>query len=290
MSDSSATDVPSKPDPAVGVARLVDIGVLELSGQDCVTFLQGYLTSDTLALEMAHWQRGAFCNLKGRVVATLWCRRSGERSIELLLHASLRETVMAYLAPYLRFARSELTDVSAERSVLASRGCGFDGGYDLPGTDDVPRQLGAVDPANAGSIVDAHGVIDKESWFAHALLQGDVVLTEQTSGRYLPQSLGLEQHRYIDFDKGCYLGQEVVARAQHRGRVKQQPVLLRIERGDGIDLPDTEVPLTASDGTTAELVQQAFAEGGSGLALAVTRSPETGSYSQAGITYRLLRR
>ncbi len=177
------------------------LGMIRFTGADAKKFLQGYLTADTAALTQS-WQLTALCNIKGRVVASGWVRGTDE-GVDWVLHASLAERAMEFLAPYLRFAKTTAT--VAEEPI----------GYRL-----TPELTFACPSSDEGDAT--------EALLAYLYAERIALVDSTSSERHLPQMLGLTDVGAVSFSKGCYLGQEVVARAQHRGEVKRR---LQAEEG-----------------------------------------------------------
>ena len=88
--------------------------------------------------------------------------------------------------------------------------------YDLPGNPSRVIQLIASESKHPTENNNAHA-----QWQQHNLTQKIVLIEPSTSGRFTPQMLDLEKHGAVSFNKGCYLGQEVVARTQHLGKLKR---------------------------------------------------------------------
>lgn len=181
-----------------------------ITGAQPATFLQGYLTNDMEALAEGDVARAALCNLKGRVVANGWVYRAAD-AICWIVHQTLAARAVEVLTPYARFSRCSVTVDDSPVVVTAAAGLGplVEGWYladpgDLSGAADLP----AADAELMRALIAA-----PYAWVSAA-----------TSDMFLPQMLGLEQAGAIDFHKGCYLGQEVVARAQFRGAVKRKLV------------------------------------------------------------------
>ena len=258
-----------------GLAWLSRLTALTLEGHDCVDFLQGYLTCDSTRLTQDAWQPTAICDLKGRVFCTLWCRLARADAVELVLHASMGAGLQAFLGKYLMFAKAQLKDAPAGSAVLGVLGDG-------PGYPAGPKRRLLIVREAADAELLAMPVIAEDAFVSDALRRGDVFLSERCSGRFLPQALGLETLGYVDFDKGCYLGQEIVARAQHRGQVKQRPTLLAWQSND--PLPPLEDPAQSDTGETVTLLERSRVAVGEGLALAVSREP-IGELRQHTLTY-----
>ncbi|MFT7652986.1 MAG: folate-binding protein YgfZ [Limisphaerales bacterium] len=175
-------------------------------GPNVCDFLQGYLTCDCRLLDDQHLQPAALCNLKGRVTANGWAYLVDDTTVQLLVHASLAEAVVQALAPYAKFSRCTL-DISADPILI----------HQIPGPLELASNWYLTNTMQDKEPLDASHPI------AHQLiLDGFALVTQATTDKFLPQMVGLTEIGAIDFDKGCYLGQEVVARAQFRGKVKRQ--------------------------------------------------------------------
>ena len=177
---------------------------LELRGPDAADFLQGYLTADLARISVETALPMAYCNIKGRVHASGWV--VGEQSrVRLVVHASVAEGLAADLGRYLVFAKSKLSAPAPSVSFSARR------------TPDAVALPPTTHFATFGAEDDGHDA------FARACAEsGFVVVAEGVSQAFLPQMIGLTEAGAVSFSKGCYLGQEVVARAEHRGAVKQR--------------------------------------------------------------------
>ncbi len=252
--------------PAVtGIAYLPELAVVRFHGSDARSFLQGYLTCDLDTLSTGALTPTALCNLKGRVVMNGWCTAHGDQDVLLVLHASLVERLQVFLRPYLAFSRTRLENRHPETLVLA--------GLTLPDEAgglvlDTRRRLFPVDDLErAREIWAQHPHISDQAWLAALTRDGIPLVTEAVSEAFLPQMLNLDALGAVSFDKGCYLGQEVVARAQHRGQVKRRLAVLTW-RGPNAPSPGTDI--TADDGRAVGVVlQSAVADADTGPLLAV---------------------
>lgn len=229
---------------------------LRFQGPDAAAFLQGYLTADMDALRPDVALPVACCNLQGRVVASGWA--SGEPSdVYLLLAESAAAPFAEHLRKYLLFSKSQLTTPTA--------GLRF---------SPAPSSGAVALPPTAW-----HATLDAEADDAHdefadaCVASGFVTVSTPVLAAFLPQMLGLTDAGAVSFTKGCYLGQEVVARAQHRGQVKQT---LRAYRYSGesrlAESPPGESPPIGAEIVHGERKIGVVVAVGSGRALAVTRS------------------
>ena len=200
---------------------------LNVTGSNVVEFLQGYLTCNLDRLSESSTLPMTLCNLKGRVIVSGWVYQRATDHLELIVHESLTERLKEVLAPYARFSRCDLSiSEQPPRVHLNSNGEIL---FGLSGPD--------IDVA---SEIEKHLIDSSFAW-----------VTNATSEMYLPQVLELHTQSAVDFDKGCYLGQEIVARAQFRGSVKKHlvsfvwegdPPEAGSENADG----DTVISVTAS--------------------------------------------
>ena len=175
---------------------------LTVSGADAAQFLQGYVTCDLDAIQPNLALPMALTDLKGRVIANGWCHGSTTR-VALVFHKSLDETIKDHLSRYMVFAKSNFVD---EIRVLNLVVVAVEGEVEL-----TPFGWGLV------PIHDSENELDRLT-VEHEL----PIISLNLSGLFLPQMLNLVKHGAVSFTKGCYLGQEIVARAEHRGQVKRQ--------------------------------------------------------------------
>jgi folate-binding protein YgfZ len=289
-------------DTDIAATRCVDLNhftAITLIGPDARSFLQGYLTCDLDTLTEAHALWGAYCNIKGRVVAdAIVVLTDGHPT--LLLHASLLEAVVASLKKYLAFSRSRFAPVDAAPIVL---------GVVNPTSASVPIQPLAVAPSGTGVAVGMPGAVpravlvlphdeavgvwsdyeihkqtgDAAGWDLIDVRAGIAHVNAQTSETFLPQMLDYDRHNAVSFTKGCYLGQEIVARTQHLGRPKRH---LHHLTWNGMAAPASGAALLRPDQTRAgTLVGVATVATGEGEALAVLNDDVSGLLRTPGVTY-----
>ncbi len=178
--------------------------LLTLAGRDAASFLQGYVTADIDAIAPAHALPTAFTDIKGRVTASGWLWGTADH-VRILLHASVAQSQKADLAKYLMFSKAEWLDDGIARFVRA----------------DDPDAAVSLPPTEFAIAVDhTDRAAGDDTFYRGCVEAGMIVVTEAIAGRFLPQSLGLTAVDAVSFNKGCYLGQEIVARAEHRGRIK----------------------------------------------------------------------
>ena len=212
-----------------------------LSGPKLRAFLQGYITCDLDELQPGIAMPMAITEIKGRVVANGWVFEKDE-CLVLVVHVSVVDIVQKHLLPYMRFARCEIS------------------------VEDLPIYI-CSDVTNVPTKLFVHGQefgFTSQKTRAHDLdafqiETGYALVTAATSGKFLPQMLNLTDFDSVSFSKGCYLGQEVVARAQHRGAVKRRLFLSAHELrdvaiGDQVKTQHGDKAVVVACGASAALV------------------------------------
>ena len=266
-----------------GIVWLDDVGVLSFTGPDVVSFLQGYLTADT-ELIADQLQFTAVCNIKGRTVCTGFAWRE-EQSLMLVLDLTLCQVLLDFLKPYLAFSRTVATDVSGDTLVFGALDITVDGTSHV--LDDRRRLVIVSDLERAEALWSNQAHLDADRWRAVAIARREVWLSVETSGEFLPQMLALDELGAVNFDKGCYLGQEVVARAQHRGKVKRTLVSLEWT-GAG---PSIGTELADDNGRSAGTIVATTRSAEQGQALAVLGgNHEATLHSEAGTVFAVEKR
>jgi len=245
-----------------GIACLTGLTAVRFSGPDVRKFLQGYLTCDTNRLEPGVLTPTALCNLKGRVVLNGWCTAQ-DQDVVLALHATLVDDLGTFLRAYLTFSKTRLLRIEAL----------VFGGLDLPEPaqglimDQRRRLFLCEDLADAMRLWEGTMHLTEQAWLASLTADGIPLVSKPVSQAFLPQMLNLETLGAIDFAKGCYLGQEVVARAQHRGQVKRR--LLQLSwTGDAAPAPGGEI-VDGKQRPAGVVIQSAATTPGGGVLLAV---------------------
>ncbi len=213
---------------------------LRVVGADAFTFLQGQATCDLRRIDPTRSSLGAFCNPQGRVVATfrILAREDGYL---LLLAADLAEAVARRLQMYVLRARVEIQ--VTEIGLAGVAGPAAVRIHPLPEETDAvtriedlawirvldrdPRWLVVGEPprieATWRELETRPEVVvtGDTAWSLREIRSGVPTIHTATSERFLPQMLNLDRIGGVSFDKGCYTGQEVIARAQFRGQVKR---------------------------------------------------------------------
>lgn len=188
---------------------------LAIEGPDAVTYANAQFTVAADTLSADRWSPLAWCDPKGRVLSVMMAR-SGEGLVELVLPAAQANDIGEQLR---RFTIGRRASVASPATVAGS----FEPDSETPLLDvDATRGI----QAGIAAQFDADAVA---RWQRLDLCHGLPWLEPISSGRHLPQWLGLEALGALTYDKGCYPGQEVIARLHYRGSVKYRLRGLRTE-------------------------------------------------------------
>lgn len=186
-----------------------DFGLIKISGADASKLLQGQLTCDINALASKQYNLAAHCNPQGRVVSLFYVIHLSNAYYLLMPHNMLDITLTA-LKKYALFYKSTLED----------------GTLELPG---VLTQIGNP------TLFDIQAGVPR--------------IYPETSSSFLPHDINLDQLGAISFNKGCYTGQEIIARMQYRGKLKKRMHSKTITTADA--------PLPGSDHNLGVIVDTA---------------------------------
>ena len=275
------------------VADLGDFAVIRATGADHRAFLQAQLTSDIAGLAPNHVRPSTWLTAKGQVLC-LMTLIATEDAVELLLPAAQLGAVHQRLSMFVLRAKVQLEATSAWNSRLGLAGPASDqavaallGGHildegqggDLDGVW-FYRLAGALSRYLVLGQGRAVGELAKtlrqkltlggrDAWHLASVEAGIPALDERTRERYIPQMLNLDQIGAVSFSKGCYPGQEIVARTQYLGRVKRRLYKAYIDDGPR---PEVLSALTSAGEASAkqgEIVDVARSARGRWAALAV---------------------
>jgi folate-binding protein YgfZ len=220
---------------------LEDAGLLIASGADAATFLQGQLTNDVKAVGPERVVLAAVNTPQGRVAALVRIVVRDDAHW-LLLPRGLVAPLVERLKRYVLRSKVQLRDASADYAFAAVLDGGGAPRHDRgPGTLSRVRLRGGtlvvgaradVDVALAGS-----ARVDASRWRAACIAAGDPEVLPEAAEEWVAQMLNLDLLDGISFTKGCYTGQEIVARTQHLGRIKRRAFRYRSAAGARVPAP-----------------------------------------------------
>lgn len=209
---------------------LPDCAVVTAQGRDARTFLQGQLSNDLLGLERHPGMLAAYCNRQGRVLAILRLAVGDER-LYLVLDRRLAATLVHQLSRYVLRADVRFEECSDRLGVAGLLVAEPDAGATpasaaaaglIPMVASANRML-LVGPTPAlAAYCGAQAPATPAEWNLLAVADGEPLVQPETAALWLPQMLNLDLLGGVSFSKGCYVGQEIVARAQHLGRIKRR--------------------------------------------------------------------
>ena len=223
-----------------GAVRLSDWGAISASGADARSFLQGQLTQDMLHLDAGQARLAGYCSAKGRLLATFVVWRRADDEVLLACSADLLPAVLKRLSMFVLRSKCKLVDASAEwplwglagdaaRDALGVHAAGAvwsradAGGADLIRLPDAAADGAAVPRwLWAGATPPALPALDANAWRWLEVPSGVARVVAATAEQFVPQMVNLELVGGVNFQKGCYPGQEVVARSQYRGTLKRR--------------------------------------------------------------------
>ena len=235
-------------------------GVLAVRGSDAAKFLQGQLTCNLNYLSDTQASLGARCTQKGRMQSSFRILLQGD-GVLLAMASELLEPQLADLKKYAVFSKSKLTDESAAWSrfgLVNANSALANLGLELPAeTDSVARNeyLIAIRvspdrselwvPSDRADAVKAQlsetlDQADLNEWLLGQIRAGIGQVMPQTRELFIPQMLNLQAVGGVSFKKGCYTGQEIVARMQYLGKLKRRLYRLSL---DSAQMPEPGTPL-----------------------------------------------
>jgi len=248
-----------------GAAALTHLGVIHAQGADAAAFLHGQLTNDFALLDTAHARLAGYCSAKGRLLASFIAWKRSDDEVLLVCSADLLAPTLKRLSMFVLRAKCKLSDASAQWRLLGLAGTSAEallgsaaptavwGKTDHAGADVVrlPNAAGATRylwAAPLETAVPALPALDANAWRWGETASGVVTIEAATVDQFVPQMLNYELLGGVDFKKGCYPGQEVVARSQYRGTIKRRTFLFESE---GASLAGQDVFHSADPGQPA---------------------------------------
>lgn len=223
-----------------GIAPLAHLGVIRVEGVDAAQFLHGQLTQDFFHLGASEARLAAFCSAKGRMQASFIGFKRSDAEILLVCHRDLLAPTLKRLSMFVLRAKAKLSDASEAFQLFGlvggsfvSMGAGEHATWSkldignaslvvLPPADGLKRALWLA-PAGEPRPVGAE--LSTAHWNWTEVRSGIALISSPIVEAFVPQMLNYESVGGVNFKKGCYPGQEVVARSQFRGTLKRRAYL-----------------------------------------------------------------
>ncbi|MCW5642444.1 MAG: folate-binding protein YgfZ [Rhodoferax sp.] len=243
--------------PLNGVTPLPHLGVIRAQGPDAASFLHGQLTQDFALLGLSEARLAAFCTAKGRIQASFIGFKRSPEEIVLVCSRDLLAPVLKRLSMFVLRAKARLSDASDDILLLGIAGGALDALAPASTTPWSRQELGdaslvqlypadgqarALWVAPTGTEPPAGPPLSLESWMLGEVRAGVATVGAAVVEAFVPQMLNYESVGGVNFKKGCYPGQEVVARSQFRGVLKRRAMLAHcsaeMRAGQDIFTPD----------------------------------------------------
>jgi len=218
-----------------GSCVLPHLGVIAARGPEAAHFLHHQLTHDFLLLDRQHARLAAFCNAKGRMQASMVGWKTSEDEVLLVLRQDLLPQTLKRLSMFVLRAKVKLSDASSEWTVHGRLSTGSASpapwqlshdnacwSVSLYPSGETSRSL-VLAPANT-QLQDTG--LPLSDWLLSEVLSGVGDVQAATFEAFVPQMLNYESVDGVNFKKGCYPGQEVVARSQFRGTLKRRTYIV----------------------------------------------------------------
>lgn len=222
--------------PLVATPALDSLGIIRAQGEDAAKFLHGQLTQDFSLLDLNTARLAGFCSAKGRLLASFVGFKRAPDDILLVCSRDLLPATLKRLSMFVLRAKLRLTDATEAFQVrgLAGTGLNAPAWSRTDGTDDsqtvglYPAQglARALWVAPTGVAAPAAETLDPARWAWLDVMSGIATVTQPIVEAFVPQMLNYESVGGVNFKKGCYPGQEVVARSQFRGTLKRRAYLV----------------------------------------------------------------
>lgn len=228
-----------------GVAALPHLGVMQAQGEDAANFLHNQLSNDVLILPIGQSRLAAFCSAKGRMQASFIVIKTAPDTVLLVMSLDLLAQTLKRLSMFVLRAKVKMSDATAQwqlrglmgesaRAVLAEAShwqtTSADGAHAVAlypavlGETHVPRALWLGAPTQARP---AGAELSTNVWDWTEVMSGVTLVTQPLFEAFVPQMLNYESVGGVNFKKGCYPGQEIVARSQFRGTLKRRAFIVQ---------------------------------------------------------------
>ncbi|MDE2428445.1 MAG: folate-binding protein YgfZ [Burkholderiales bacterium] len=234
------------------------LGLIQVSGADAASFLHGQLSNDVEHLTPTEVRRAAYCTPKGRMLASFMLWKTGE-DIQVQLSRAIQPAIQKRLQMYVLRAKAKLADVS-DNTVQLGLGGAHAGAALQNWFPALPTQIDSQVSNEFGilqKVADANQsaryqwitsnetaqlawpvlsqqlqAVNASAWRLTEIQAGIAQIVALTQEQFVPQMLNFEMIGGVNFKKGCYPGQEIVARSQYLGKLKRRMAIASIAQAD----------------------------------------------------------
>lgn len=234
----------------ITVTPLPDLSLLRLAGVDAETFLQGQACCDVSLCTLDTSITGALCNPQGRMYSSFRLAKNGDHSYLLRTNTDISQDSVAGLGKYIVFSKAE---IELANNYVVYGIFGHDAADFLKQTfGQVPESVATSTTVDSATLIKLDDQVSRfecwiditsplkttldnqsqgspEHWKQENIKAGWGEIEAKTVDMFLPQMLNYQATGQISFTKGCYTGQEVVARMHYRGKLKRRMYLASIE-------------------------------------------------------------
>ena len=269
-------------------------GLIKVHGEDAESFLQNQLTNEVANVTETSHQIAAWCSPKGRIIATLRLFKR-EDAYYLSLSQDMLEHVLKKLSMYVMMSKVSLEDVTESYLHLGVSGGSADQdlkallGEGLPSEADTAKTINGLtvlklagktpryeffgDAESSKVLTDSIEVSPDNHWKYLNIVAGIPSISQENSEAWIPQMVNFIHVNGVDFKKGCYPGQEIVARLNYLGKTKRRMYRLLIDTGQ---LPAINDSITSTnDKAAGKILNAVINPDGKVEALAVMKIAET---------------
>lgn len=266
------------------ITPLLHQSLLEISGPDSAKFMQGQMTCDINSVSTDTSQLGAACTPKGRIYTSfrLW-QTHNEAAPQYLLRMrhDIIESTLSTLGKYIVFFKSKMLDISGDWIGIGIVGNACDTSLEQY-FGGLPEQQNQVVQNNQGMLIRIPGARDRyeawtpqsqgpilwqllaeaatpsgiSEWLLQDIASGIAEISQATLEEFIPQAINYQAVGGVSFTKGCYTGQEIVARTQYRGKSKRFMMRAQLDNAPTL-LPGMELADAGSGKNVATLVEAA---------------------------------
>lgn len=265
---SDQKSVLSRSEKSTLVIPLLHQRIVSIKGEDTEKFLQGQLTCDLKAVFNRGSSLGAHCNIKGHMISLFRLLKISDDEIWMRMNHDICDTSLSNLKKYIVFSKAEATEISDQIS-----GIGISG----PGSQTLVERLFEQSPSEGNGVLKlSNGIVVRvpgdrfeiwmqtsdlvdliaklpdevdlgstDQWILSEIDAGIPDLREATQESFIPQMTNFQALEGVSFTKGCYTGQEIVTRLQHRGVLKK-PMYLAEVSCDSAPQPGQKIQTQAS--------------------------------------------
>lgn len=229
-------------------------GLISISGPDAQSFLQGQLTCDIRQITHNQLNLGAICNLKGRIRALMQIFLKDD-SYYLFMPSCIISNTLIQLKKYALFSKVKIQDANTEWTAIGLCACSSADLLSHFGPSVLVFSYQKQTAKNRfllfAPVTQSHTILntlsltmkktDCETWTLYDIRDGIPQIWLETVERFLPHDLNLPQLGAVSFDKGCYCGQEIIARMEYRAKLKRRLHFAQLKGSSAVPTPGTSL-------------------------------------------------